>query len=424
MVGYGVMRAFGWIVAGICWFVFAVLMIAFIAFILLTPAGWFLLPFVVIERMLIRKRIRKRQAELALAYLDVALQSNQPLPQVVRAASLSESGRLRQGLTVMHECLTVGDPVADAAEVAFPHLPQRHIGLIRAAEGVGRLRHVFRRLQRKDVNDQSNTGAFHSEMLTIYPVMVIATTIAIVFWVTVFIMPKFKEIFEDFNSTLPFVTQTFIGTATWLTGDTLFFDGNPDQIPGVLLLALLFVIAVAAYLVLRVTTIGQFLMDYFVWHLPFIGGGIRGRAMADLCEVLGQSAAAGLPMSSAIEEAEKLQTNRALKRRIQAWRQAVQAGKPPDTAAGVCGMPYLFTAMMQTVSRSGRAEEIFFFLRRYYDGQFSRIAHILRASLLPITTVFIALLVAWVVVSLFMPLVTLLNNLTGTDGTFTGGAVY
>ncbi|NIN72419.1 MAG: type II secretion system F family protein, partial [Gammaproteobacteria bacterium] len=61
----------------------------------------------------------------------------------------------------------------------------------------------------------------------IYPVVVISVAVLIVTGIMVFVIPKFQEIFNDFNVELPALTLWLIELSSWMAGQ------NPGQsIPG------------------------------------------------------------------------------------------------------------------------------------------------------------------------------------------------
>src|SRR5256885_1897368 len=49
----------------------------------------------------------------------------------------------------------------------------------------------------------------------VYPTVVILVAVAILMFIMIAIIPKFKKIFKDFNMKLPWATETLIATSDW-----------------------------------------------------------------------------------------------------------------------------------------------------------------------------------------------------------------
>ena len=67
----------------------------------------------------------------------------------------------------------------------------------------------------------------------VYPAVVICVAVGILMFIMVFIIPKFKKIFDEFNLQLPWMTKTLIDVSR-LDGQVLVLD---PHLPGRLLAA-------------------------------------------------------------------------------------------------------------------------------------------------------------------------------------------
>lgn len=403
-------RILGWIIAAACYAVVAVFAMAFLIFLLLPP-GWLFIPLVGLERYLAGRKHRRRQADFALSYVEQALRLNQPLTQVIDAASRSESLGMRYRLRVLHACLLCGEGLAKSMQQAFASLGPVAISKIHAGERVGRLRQVLGRLQEQkrreaDRDDQLNAAA------CLYPVFVLAGVSMVVFFYMILIAPKMQKIFDDFQTPLPKVTLHFFALGQWLAGP-LFDTGlshSGQGIPGFVYVVLLMLAVTVLGFILWMTPARRWLADVLRWRLPWIGVASRSRSMADVCEVFAESAEAGLPFDQALSEAAQLKCNVCLRSRLQGWLIAARAGQPFTDAARRNGLPALFVSMLNAAVESSRPAEVMWFLQRYYAARFGRIELLLRNSVVPAMVLALAVVVGWVVYSMYYPMVMLIHS--------------
>src|SRR5690606_5580028 len=106
----------------------------------------------------------------------------------------------------------------------------------------------------------------------IYPAVVITVAAIIVLGIMILIVPKFTEIFEDFDTKLPALTIFLIDFSRWLGGPLLGKNGNPDQlIPGVVYVLLAPFVIYFGLKLIRKSKGGKHVTDWIVLRLPVVG---------------------------------------------------------------------------------------------------------------------------------------------------------
>ncbi len=127
--------------------------------------------------------------------------------------------------------------------------------------------------------------------------------------------------------------------------------------------------------------------------------------------VLGDQAAAQEPLQ--IELASSIPENQSLRRKIYAWADVVRAGVPLDVAARRVGLPPLVAGTIGPALLTGSISNAFNFLARYYDQRYSRALILLRGAWIPGMALINGLVIGFVVVSLFIPVVALIQSVSG-----------
>lgn len=350
------------------------------------------------------RSVRRRRAATVLMYLEQAVRLNLPLPQMLRAAAASETGVLRKRLLRLAECLEDGYPLGEAVGESAIEVPLRAVGLIASAESVGRVPTTLRRLVEEErvVAQRSNeTEAFYKA----YPVVMFVVLAAVLSMLLVVVVPKFRQIFLDFKTELPPVTKSLLTVA-----------GTLDFWP--LVLASLLFLGFSGRTLWRVlharrqgASPYKGLTDRLIWWIPLIGTAARDRGLADVCHILYEAADAGRPMPQALAEARELEINSCLREQIRRWQAGVEQGGAVSDAARSAGLPKLLVGMLATVKGTADVAQVLQFLERYYGARFSRALLLLEGAWVPAVVLVMAVIVGWVILALFMPMITLINSL-------------
>jgi type II secretory pathway component PulF len=107
-----------------------------------------------------------------------------------------------------------GNTLADAFAKSPSVFPKLYVNMIRAGEEGGVLPVVMKRV----IEFYTRSIEFRSFLITssIYPVLLFVFGVSALLGLTVFVLPKFGQIFADMNQTLPFAAAVLIGAGEFL----------------------------------------------------------------------------------------------------------------------------------------------------------------------------------------------------------------
>lgn len=405
-----IIECFFWAVVGIV----VLFVLAFVFAVGLAPVFAALSPFLAVFLMVVIARAvaraRRRRGQLVLMYLEQALRLNLPLPQAIDAAARSERGAAAGRLFRLSQALSAGSSVGDAVARHVPEVPWRTASLLMVAERLGRLPRTVGRIverRRRAIRDESTDPL----SAVAYGMVVSLFLVLILVFVGVFILPRFQEIFMDFDMELPWPT---IFTLTVL----------PDVTAVVGPLALLFAIGLLGWTMWTIRHGGGAglagsagagltgLTDRLIWITPVWGGLVRDRGLAEVSRIAAEALDARCPLDEAFDRAATIETNAVLQNRLHRLAERVRSGATIGQAAAVAHLPRLYRDMLATLDTGGDPAGVLRFLASYYDSRLSRAAMLLRAAAVPAVVILLAGVVGWVVVSLFLPLVILIDSLT------------
>ena len=350
---------------------------------------------------------RRRRAMIVLSYLETATRLNLPLNDYLLAAELSERGTTRTRLHDLRIRLQSGMPLAAAMYDTIPEMPASVIDTTQVGESLGQLQPTLKRLV-KETATPTHTDNDRLPFYRFYGLSLCVVTFNLTALFMIFIIPKFKEIFRDFGTTLPPATVSLI-----VVSDAIADSGWILLVlVGLAFLAIVGWLLERSFMLRRESGQRRILLDKIFWNLPVLGRLTRAKSMAELCNVLAQGTNAGIPLPQALERAHGLNINSEAKHQIRLWQQALAIGQSPADAAQTAGMPDLIVGLMTPAQSSPGTTNAFDFLARYYRGQFSRLMITLQAAAEPAIVLVMGLFVAWLTIAMFSPLAKLIDSMT------------
>jgi type II secretory pathway component PulF len=352
--------------------------------------------------------LRRRRALAMLAYVEQAMRLKTPLPEFLAAAALGESRPMSRLLLDLKYLLVGGAMIPEAVQVAVPALPPRAIDLIVVGYRNGTLPQSLGRIlaeERSRLPNDDLTGFY----LRWYAPLSALFLAAIFSLLSIYVMPKYRDILRDYHLPLPWSTRIIDHLGAGLA-----------PLIAVLLAGWTLTMMMLSFVRLIWPSNGwqgwHDLKDTITWHTPLLGAAVRGRALADVMNVIADSLAAGRPVDEALSEASSLHVNRALRAKIGRWADAIQRGEALHQGAKIAGMAQLVCGTLAIAQFSGDPVSALHFLERYYRGRYSRMAAFLRALGVPILVVSMGAIVLLAALALFEPLLALMDTLSPYKG--------
>jgi len=348
--------------------------------------------------------LRRRRANAAIAYLEQAVRLNLPLSRMLYAAQRGERGPIVERLGALRQLLEDGYPVGAAVEVAIPEVPERDAALIEASERIGRLPQALHAIVGEQSAEAARRSMSEVTFYRTYPFVMAAMITSVLGMVMIFVMPKFETIFSDFGTKLPAITVYTLDVARTL---------GPLLVAAVAAAVLVWT-GLSLWQMFRpvrfASLVGRGVRDRIVWSTPIAHGIARDRGLADAFALIAGALDNGMPIERAFAEASNLEINRVLRERFERWARGVAGGASIETAARAAPMPPLVAGMLVSARGPDAARDVFRFLARYYHTRYSRTAALVQGATVPLVVFFFGVIVACVALSLFMPLITLIDT--------------
>jgi type IV pilus assembly protein PilC len=350
-------------------------------------------------------RIRRLRNRAVVQTLASIVGQNLPLPASLRAAARGEWPGLRKTYERLALRLDVGDDLATALRVSMLACPGHILGAVQAAQRGGTLPSVLQSLASDARREQDEPTT--RRMPWWYPFLLLVIVAGMLVFARVAVLPKYREIFADFGAELPPLTLTLLGAGP--SGSTLL--PLLAALAGVAALVVLQV-AIGRHFLPRVPEHLQalyMLWDTAIWYLPVTRAVARNRALARQLPILHAAIQAGHDLGEGARQAACVDANFHARRRLTRWAAALDMGADPLQSARELGFPAPFIQAL-TVSRNGGDLALrLAYLAAYYQALRTHWEQMLTSALAPVLVLLWAICVGYIVVAMFLPLVSLIN---------------
>lgn len=275
-----------------------------------------------------------------------------------------------------------------------------YVNMVKAGELGGVLEVVLTRLADFQEKSEKIKGKVMSAM--IYPVVVLFIAMIILAFLLVFIVPKFKQIFEDMleGRPLPLITRMVIGASGFVQQNFL-------------IIAVLITGIIIGYKVFAATSAGRSILDRIFLSAPVFGDLIRKTAIARFTRTLGTLQTSGVPILQALNITRETAGNIVISNAIGRVHDSVKEGESvvqPLEASGV--FPPMVISMIDVGEETGQLPEMLMKIADNYEDEVDNAVAAMTSLLEPIMIVLLALIVGTIVVALFLPLVDIIKSVT------------
>ena len=286
------------------------------------------------------------------------------------------------------------------------------LGLIKAGEVGGVLEEALQRLSiflEKDVELRRKVKTAMT-----YPVLVLVVAVLIVLGLVTFIVPKFIDLFKELGvKEFPPMTLMLIQMSNLLTKGFPLRQG--------LLIGGLFLAWTGFNLIVR-TKPGRRAFDWFRLKVPVFGKLNHKICLARFSRTLGTLLVSGVPILQALETVAGTVDNDILSTAVMNARAQIREGARIGTPLKQSGLfPPMVVQMISIGEESGALDGMLEKVADFYESEVDAALESLTAAIEPIMIVLLGGIVCFIVVAMFMPMVSIIQNLSGGGDDEDGG---
>lgn len=347
-------------------------------------------------------RVKHKQLTQFTQQLSVLMDAGLPVVRSLKIlANQMKPSMLKYQVAEVAEDVETGSSLSEALSKHPKTFDKLYVNMIKAGEAGGVLDVILQRLatfmERMEALKRKIVGA------SIYPVVVICIAIGVVFAIMKFIVPKFADVFKSVGVTMPPMTQFLMACSEFV--ENYWF--------------VLLAVPVVVWFGLKAWTRtkgGRYTMDKLKITAPLVGPIVKKSVIARFCRTLGTLLQSGVPILEALKIVQNATGNEVIGDAIQKVHDSIREGESiaePLAQSGV--FDDLVINMIDVGEETGELDKMLLKIADNFDAEVDAAVSALMSILEPMLIVGLGFTVGFIVVALFLPLISLLQGI-GSKG--------
>src|SRR5215813_5805191 len=332
---------------------------------------------------------------------SVMIDAGLPLVQCLEILAGQQENKTFQKVLTGTRSSVEGGATLSAAMRQYPKVfDALYVNMVEAGETGGILDTILQRLSAYIEKNVKLQRAVKSAL--VYPVGVLTVAAGVITLLLWKVVPIFATLFAGLGVDLPLPTRVVIALSHFI-GSIFGF--------------LIFVGIIASIFGLKVwygTPQGRLVLDTIVLRLPVLGVLMRKIAVARFTRTLGTLISSGVPILEGLDITAKTAGNAVVERALNRVRKALEEGKSltePLRESEV--FPGMVTQMIGVGEQTGAMDAMLQKIADFYEEEVDAAVKDLLTALEPIMIVFLGVVVGGVVISMYLPLFSLIGKLSG-----------
>jgi type IV pilus assembly protein PilC len=342
----------------------------------------------------------------------------------------SSPGAMKNALIDVCDEIESGATLSEAMGKVPKAFNRLYVNMIKAGEAGGALEIILQRLAEFQERSESLKRKVKGAM--VYPITVVIFASGILTFILIRIVPSFEKIFRDFKTPLPNITKILMGTSKYMITYWYLIPGIPI---GIWLMIKL----------VRKFQAGRYGWDLFILQIPVFGALIEKNIVARTMRTLGTLVASGVPILEALHITKETAGNCVFENMFQKVYESIREGesisKPMKENSkpgfnivtllfwfffigGPIGVLMYLTRMNKRIvddmvvnmvdvgEETGELDTLLYKVADTYDEEVAVLTESLMSLMEPILIIVLGGMVGFIVIAVFMPLISLIDTLT------------
>jgi type IV pilus assembly protein PilC len=309
------------------------------------------------------------------------------------------TGPLKDVVGAMAEDVETGTSLSEAM-AKFPGVfDDLYVNMVRAGEAGGALTAIFNRLAEYLEKADALIRKIRSAM--IYPVIVVLFATAVMIYIMVSVVPKFEAAFQSLGGKLPAITQSLISISRFLADKWWIILGAGFLI-------------IAAIVFIGRTKKGRRTLDMLKLKMWLFGPIIKDTQVARFSRTLGTLSSSGVERLRSLEIAADAAGNVIYSEGIRKVQDAVREGEPMARPMGETTLfDDIVVNMVDVGEETGELDKMLLKIAKNKEGVVDTKVAGLMSVLEPVLLIVMGAVVGFIVIALFMPLLSLQQLISG-----------
>ncbi len=343
-------------------------------------------------------RVKASLLSVFTRQLATLVEAGMPLLRSLRLLKEQMANRrLRTVIGALEQGIENGSSFAESLG-AYPKVfDSLYISMVKAGEMSGALELSLKRLA--DFMDRSRKIKGKIKAALVYPCAVLLVAFGIVTLLMVFVLPRFKMVFDGLLN----------GMA--MPAFTVFVLKLSESVKNhIVLTAVAIMVVAGVFAALLRTKRGRFFFDWLKLMAPILGPLFRKAAISRFARTMGTLSSSGVPILQALTIVRETAGNVLVAKVISSVHENVKQGEPIAPTLKSSGVfPLIIAGMVDVGEETGALPDMLMKIADTCDQEVENAADAMTSLLEPVLIVFLAVIVGSIVIAMFLPLLRIME---------------
>ncbi|MBN1445320.1 MAG: type II secretion system F family protein [Candidatus Omnitrophica bacterium] len=338
-----------------------------------------------------RRRISLKELAIFTRQCSAMLSAGVPIVETLEDLSMQTSNRhFSQVLKKIRRDIQEGSNFSRSLSKYPRVFSPLYVALVTSGEESGNLAEVLAEIA-SNLEEQIVLRSKIRQAVS-YPAVVVVFFIAVVSFVFLYLLPKFREIFSDFGAPLPKFTLVVLGISGFLIA----------ALPFILIGLALFGIFLFFF---GKTPAGRKNIDMAKLRAPLFGNMMLKLSLSRFSGSLSTLLTGGVPIVSALEIVSKTAGNRVIEQTVHKVREGVIKGSLVGSEMKKHRIfPLILVRMVTVGEETGKVEEMLSRTARFFRDEVDATLSILASIIEPVLIIGLGVIVGIVVIAIYLPI--------------------
>ncbi len=307
----------------------------------------------------------------------------------------TEHPKLKEVLRGVQEDIETGTSLSESL-MRYPKVfPTLYCQLVKAGETGGVLDKVLNQLADHYERQDEINGKVKAALY--YPIVILSVAILIVIFLMVVVVPTFVNMFSEMGGTLPLPTRILLGISTFLT-----------QFWWIIIIVIASLISF--FYIYKRSPKGQYQLDKLILKVPAVGTMMTKVLISRFSSTLSILLSSGVDLLSSLNIVEEVVGNKVYSEMLIDTRGQIREGISfARPLADSPLFPGMVVQMVKIGEESGNLEKMLSKITTFYNREVESAVESTIALIEPVMIIFLAVIVGFIVISIMMPMFSMLS---------------
>lgn len=330
--------------------------------------------------------------------LSTMVNAGLPITESLQILRLQSKTGLKAVVTQILADVESGESLSKSFEKHPKVFSPTYIALVRAGEAGGVLDKVLSRLADNMEKAQEFRGKVKGAM--VYPAIIVIGMIVVSIIMIVFIMPQLMDLYTQFDADLPITTKILTGVSDFVINYWYI----------VLVLLAVGIVSFKSY---AKTKPGKRKLARIMFKVPIIGDLQKQIVLTELTRTLSLMVGSGVPILEGLSVTSGVLGNIIISESLQGAAKQIEKGFPISYSFAQYpeAFPYILAQMVSVGEETGKMEEVLSKVSHVFEVDSEQKVKALTAAIEPLIMIVLGIGVAFLVVSVILPIYNLTTSL-------------